>query len=684
MKNSANTYEKFPEIAEIENLLGYSESEIKEKVKDILKNDGAKVALSFLDECMTQDIYPGLISFLQGLCLKHLGDYEQSELKLIDSILMSPAPSPVLLYETADTQLKAKKIIEATNTLSLLVSTVTNDFADDPQLEKQVGSMYYKLGLYLEAINNLESYCAKIPSDIHALEIWASSLERSGNALEALKIYKKVIGLGSESAQIHRNIAVILNKLDHRRLALKHLEKAANLDNDYNDPCNKLMCAASTLQFKERSKYTLEALNHNFADHKFSDPFPLFFCTDDPRTILEKNSQHAKKFECLRPLPPLLSRTRKIDEKIIIGYLSADFNNHATTYLIEALIRMHDRSAFHVLGFDFSLKDRGPKYHDIQGAFDEVINIADLSDQAAAEVIRKHSVDILIELKGYTRHSRPGIVGYRPAPIQVNYLGYPGTMGNPAIDYIIGDAIVTPESARSDFSEKVIELSCCYQPNNNLIKLSSDSQKSEHNLPENTFIFCCFNNHWKWSPEVLVAWSEILKACPESVLWVLAGNEELDPMSALKSCGVDSERVVLAPMLPINQHLERIRHADLFLDTSPCGGHTTASDAIRAGVPVLCISGASFHSRVSESIMSHAGCREFVCGSISEYVAKATRFYEKSGLLTDASKKLLEIEKATHPFNTLTTVRQVEAAYKQIIDQYPLIDHIKVPASVNP
>ena len=650
-----------------------SDLELIEMISTLLLEGRANCGLNLLENLECSWPENGDALFLKGLCLAQLKRYDEAIVHFFDSFEQFPNPPMPLLIEIANCQYELGQFLDAANTLAS-TELVTQKPSSKLYL-KQAGILYYKLQLFVECIDALERYIETHTDDAYVYEVLASAFEIKNRPLDAIKTYQKALKNGARSAQACRNIAVILTKLDRRRLALKYLEQAAKLDPTYDDPCNKFMCAASILEFDKRATYQQEALDYSLQTTAYSEPFPLFFATDDPKHLLKANTAHSKKFDTASIQVGKKTITNGI---LKIGYMSADFKNHATTYLIEELIRNHDRSKFIVYAFDFSPPDAGTQFHNIREAFDEFIDLSNLSDASAAETIANLDVDILIDLKGYTRSSRPGILSYRPAPIQINYLGYPGTMGNPNIDYIIGDSIVTPIDEAENFSEKIIELTSCYQPNMPTREVAKIEPKSVHGLPDDKFIFCCFNHHWKWTQEILNTWKLILDYCPESILWVLKPIHEINLDLVLEKAGIDPDRVISAPLLPINKHLARIGHANLFLDTFPCGGHTTASDSIRSGVPVLCVRGNSFHSRVSASIMTHASCSEFVCSNVTEYLSKATDVYNNPESLAKTQEKLRSFGSANHPFNIQSTVKQLEKAFSAIANDFPAINHKKI------
>jgi predicted O-linked N-acetylglucosamine transferase (SPINDLY family) len=296
-----------------------------------------------------------------------------------------------------------------------------------------------------------------------------------------------------------------------------------------------------------------------------------------------------------------------------------------------------------------------------------------MSDYEVTNLARKLNINIAIDLKGYTEGQRAGIFSKRCAPIQVNFLGYPGTMSAPFYDYIIADSIIIPNNMELFYSEKIVFLPNTYQPNDsNKVISSNNLKKQDHGLPKNAFVFCSFNNTYKILPEIFDIWLNILKAVPHSVLWLIKDNNLAVSnlrMYAEKN-GVSSDRLIFADRLKLDEHLARHKFADLFLDTFPYNAHTTASDALWAGLPVLTCQGKSFASRVASSLLVAINLSEFITNTFCEYQSKAIYFARNTKIIDDA-KLSLEKNRNTYPlFNSLSFTRDLEMAYFQMYSRY--------------
>jgi predicted O-linked N-acetylglucosamine transferase (SPINDLY family) len=315
-------------------------------------------------------------------------------------------------------------------------------------------------------------------------------------------------------------------------------------------------------------------------------------------------------------------------DKIRLAYLSADFHDHATANLMAGVFEQHDRSKFEVNAVSFGPASTSEMRKRLTGAFDRFIDVRLQSDQAIAKAIRELEIDIAVDLKGFTRDCRPGILARRPAPIQVNYLGYPGTMGAPYVDYIIADRVVIPLADQQCYSEKVVYLPDSYQPNDDRrAHLVSGITRRDEGLPEQGFVFCSFNNVYKLTPTFFDIWMRLLRQVHGSTLWLLEGNEVASQNLRMEaeSRGVPAYRLVFAKRIAFEDHLTRHRLADLFLDTLPYNAHTTASDALWMGLPVLTCPGTTFAGRVAASLLSAADLEELIEPSLEDYESTALK-----------------------------------------------------------
>ena len=401
-----------------------------------------------------------------------------------------------------------------------------------------------------------------------------------------------------------------------------------------------------------------------FASERVTNPFPLLALTDD--TLIHKQSAEIyiqDKYPFNPILGPILKRPK--NEKIRIGYFSADFKNHPVAFLIAELFEIHDRSQFEIYAFSL-VKAADEMRSRLHLAFDYYIEAQGMSDIEIAQLSRSLSIDIAVDLTGITVSSRTGIFSYRAAPVQVNYLGYPGTMGADYIDYIVADKTLIPFDVQSCYTERVVYLPNSYQVNDRK-RLISDRQftRQELGLPENGFIFCCFNNNFKILPATFKGWVRILKAVEGSVLWLFQDNSwaiENLKKEAEKQ-GLAADRLVFAERLLLSEHLARHRQADLILDTFPYNAHTTTSDALWAGLPVLTLMGQSFASRVAASLLNAIGLPELITTSQDEYEALAIELALHPKKLADAKLKLANNRLTAPLFDTPLFTKNLETAY---------------------
>jgi protein O-GlcNAc transferase len=366
---------------------------------------------------------------------------------------------------------------------------------------------------------------------------------------------------------------------------------------------------------------------------------------------------------------PFVHDFHRSSDRIRIGYLSADFRRHATAYLMAELFERHDRSRFEIFGYSYGFDDESDMRQRLVNAFDHFSDFNKTPHVESSQRIYNDKIDILIDLKGYTGETRTGILVNRPAPIQVNYMGYPGTMGANFIDYIIADAFVIPKESQPFYTEKVVNLPHCYQPNDTKRQIAPRAPtRSEYGLPDRAFVFCCFNGSYKISPTFFGIWMRILKAVPGSVLWLLSVDSSMvgNLRSEASARGVASDRLIFGDGMPLPEHLARHRLADLFLDTFPINAHTTASDALWAGLPVLTCSGSTFASRVAGSLLRAVGLPELMTTTTEEYESKAIEYASNPRKMAGVKEKLARNLGTTPLFDIDRYTRGLESAYTRM------------------
>ncbi|HYB08185.1 MAG TPA: hypothetical protein VEJ16_00775, partial [Alphaproteobacteria bacterium] len=365
-------------------------------------------------------------------------------------------------------------------------------------------------------------------------------------------------------------------------------------------------------------------------------------------------------------LSPIYRGEPRRHERIRLGYLSADFHDHATSYLMAGLFERHDREKFELFAYSFGPDQRDSSRARLRKAFDRFFDLRPMRDAEAARLLAEHEIDIAVDLKGYTGGARPAILARRPAPIQVNYLGYPATMGAHFIDYVVADPIGVPIDEQPYFTERIVHLPNCYQANDRERRIAERTPtRVACGLPERGFVFASFNSGLKLTPVFFDIWMRLLKAVPESVLWLLRDNPwaEANLRKEAEARGVSAGRLVFAPRAPLAEHLARQRCADLFLDTLPCNAHTTASDALWVGLPVLTCVGGTFAGRVAASLLNAVGLPELVTRSLEEYEAIAFGLASDPAHLAGIRAKLARNRLTTPLFDTGLFRRHLEAAY---------------------
>ena len=554
---------------------------------------------------------------------------------------------------------------------------------------------------YFEAYNNLgnafinlekldqamASYDQAIkikPDYAHAYHGRAYTLMKSLKLEESVNNWNKAIKINPNfvAAYSERGHAlVVLNRLDE---ALESYNNAYVLNPNYKFLLGNLIHTKFKIcSWKSVAENLEELKNKILKTEKSSPPFPTLAFFDLPQ--LQKISaeiwikENFSKKSFIEKIPK-----KESEKKIRIGYYSADYYEHATSYLIAELIELHDKSKFEIFGFSFG-PDRDDKMRKrISKAFDQFIDVNLKSDKEVAQLSRDLKIDIAVDLKGFTQFSRFGIFVERCAPIQVNYLGHPGTLGADCIDYIIADKILIPQKNQKDYSEKIIYLPHCYQVNDSNKKISDKVfTRKELELPKDGFIFCCFNKNYKITPNVFDCWMKILKKVKGSVLWLFEDNpitiKNLQQEANKRNVG--SDRLIFAKPMALDKHLARHKVADLFVDTFPYTAHTTCSDALWAGLPVLTCTGESFASRVSASLLNAIGLSELAAHTHKEYEDMAIELANNPIRLKEI-KNELEKNKLEKPlFNTKLFTKHIESAYTEMHKKYiknEKPDHIKI------
>jgi len=374
-----------------------------------------------------------------------------------------------------------------------------------------------------------------------------------------------------------------------------------------------------------------------------------------------------------------LANKKNSPKKIRIGYLSADFRLHPLAFLVSELIELHDRTQFEIIGISYGVNDKSAARDRLVKAFDQFHDVRQLSEIEAAKKIHACNIDILVDLTGFTQTSRSGIAVLRPAPINVNWLGFPGTMGSlgdnnnqPLFDYILSDRFISPPHTFSHYAETLALLPHCYQPNDRKRPIGKTPSRESCQLPDNAFVFCCFNQTFKIMPDVFAVWMRLLQSTPHSILWLLDCNTwaKQNLIREAVAHGIAAERLVFAPRVAIADHLARHTHADLFLDTQPYNAHTTCSDALWMGLPVLTCVGDTFAARVAGSLLNATDLTELITYSLQEYESKALYISKNPAALVAMKQKLLAEKMTSALFDTTLFTQSLEDTYQTIWQHY--------------
>jgi len=537
------------------------------------------------------------------------------------------------------------------------------------------GVVLYELKLFDEAIDCYEKALKINPE-------YAEAWSGKGVALHELKLidkaidcYDKTLDLKPDHAEAWSNKGNIFNELKRYDEAIIHFDKALSLKPDIDWVYGNLFFAKLQIcRWSDLVKDAKEIAKKVFAKEKVSLPFPLLAMNDDP--MLHK--QAAETFVQDR-YPPhsslgLIPKYVKKD-KIRIAYFSPDFRSHPVSLLTAELFEIHNRDKFEIFAFSLQEVSVTDKVNlRLRRTFDKFFDVEKISDKDIALLAREHEVDIAIDLCGHTQHSRTGIFSYRAAPIQVNWLGYPGTIGAKFIDYIIADRITIPESHYKFYVEKVVCLPNTYMVDDSKRIVSSRIfTREECGLPQNAFVFCCFNNNYKFNPQVLDSWSRILHEVQNSVLWISENNEDFkDNITAeFEGRGLDPSRLIFANKIELMEdHLARYALVDLFLDTYPYNAHTTTIDSLKGGAPVLTLISQSFAGRVAASLLNAIGLSELITYTQEEYEALAIKLATIPGKLADVRWKLANNRSKTALFDTPLFTKNLEDAYFKMYQRY--------------
>jgi predicted O-linked N-acetylglucosamine transferase (SPINDLY family) len=517
------------------------------------------------------------------------------------------------------------------------------------------------------------SYDAALRGNPQHAEAWFNRglalwhMHRLGGALES---YDRALTLAPNYAHAWNNRGNVLRELHRPQEALQSHEHALAADPQNTYARGNIAFLARVLcDWQKAEKIEQEVCAAVAAGTTVVSPFVLLGYSSDPALQLQCARIYTRDRLPRQPRPLWKGEIYQ-HEKIRLAYLSSDFRQHPMSHLIVGMLELHDRAHFEIIGVSTSGDDSSAIRQRLINACDRFEDVGMFSDEAVARLVRSLEVDVLVDLNGYTEGGRPEILTYRPAPVQVAYLGFPATTGNEFTDYIIADAIALPFDQQRHFSEQIVHLPDCYYVNDS----GRDPgeivcSRAREGLPEDGFVFSCFSNGWKLTAPMFAIWMRLLKAVPQSVLWLIDTNDAARANIAREASihGVEPSRIVFAPRVTPRAHLARHRLADLALDTLPYNGHTTACDALWMELPFITLRGNSFTGRVAASILTAVGMPDLITDTPEDYQALALRLANDHALLQSMRARLAQNRRRFPLFNTPRFCGNMEKAYVRMV-----------------
>jgi protein O-GlcNAc transferase len=518
-----------------------------------------------------------------------------------------------------------------------------------------------------------------------------NALKSSSDFSGAIDAYQKAISLNPNFVDAHFNAAVLYERLQLIELAKLSYQRVVELSPTDSGATFAWLHQKQYLCEWEGIEELTQAAFELAKDSRLNcreDFVPPFYALSSVNPSSLESQKEIASWWCRTLVKPTTVKERPepfkgrsneqspgamnvinstVKSKLRLGYLSNDFHGHATAWLMAEVFENHDRENFETVAYSYGPDDHSPVRERLVRAFDRFVDVADESEATTAERIAQDRIDILIDLKGHTRQSRLSILAFRPAPVQIHYLGYPGTLGSGFVDFLIVDEYIASSSVQAYYAERLLPVPGCYQANERKA-IVSEKPFSRHDfqLPENAFVFCSFNSAYKFTPLMFATWMDILRQEPSSVLWLLEpGATAISNLRrSAANYSVDPARLIFAKPLPRDEHLARLRLADLFLDTFPVNAHTTASDSLRMGIPLVTMSGDLFVSRVAGSLLQQLGLNELITESIESYQSLAVELASDSAKLEMLRSRLKVSVARSDIFDGKAMARKLEAAYR--------------------
>ena len=603
-----------------------------------------------------------------GVILKKLGHQEEAVKSYKNAIAIKPDFADA--YNNLGNILIDLDQLDAAVIAYKKATAIKPDFADACN---NLGIALHKKCQFDDAVMSFEKAINIKPDFADACNNLGIVLQELNHLDIAIKSYEKAMTIKPDFAEAYRNHGNVLIETNRTDEALVSYQTAFSLNPDLDFLLGDFLHTKMILGIWDDLTSHLNELKYKvYNDEKVTSPFPLLALIDNPEMQRVSSEIYTSTF---------YSRSYDLSEigiyprhkKIRIGYFSGDFHNHATMHLMAELFERHDKLHFELIAFSFGPDKQDQWRQRAFLCFDKFEDVRLKSDREISLLAREMEIDIAIDLKGFTRNSRPNIFADICAPIQVNYLGYPGTMGANYIDYLIADQTLIPEENKFHYLENIVFMPNSYQVNaSDRVTSKTLSLRKEQGLPSKGFVFCCFNNAYKITPTIFAGWMRILKEVDDSVLWLFEKNSNTSKnlKNEAMKLGINEDRIIFALNMPIEDHLNRIIHADLFIDTLPCNAHTTASDALRMGLPVLTCKGNSFASRVAASLLNAVHLPELITSSQEQYESLAIQLATNPKKLKIIKNKLISNLPTAPLYDAQLYTQNLESAYMTMYDRY--------------
>jgi protein O-GlcNAc transferase len=636
----------------------------------ILKATGQRdEAIAELEKALRgQPEFPQALHDL-GDVLVEKGEYAEAESRYRQALRRCP--------ERAETHHNLGCVIQRQRRLEESLTHIHQAIRLNPKMAEahfSLGNALFGQGPSEEAVLSFRRAIALKPNFALAHNSLGQALAALGRIDEAVASFRRALEAAPDSAEIYSTLGGALKAQGKFEEVTECYRRALELKPNSWSALAELVSHLQHLCIWENLEKLSQQLIDGVQSGSESDAAPPFvFLTLPCPTTAQLQFQCARQFtkQYFRPMAyreyqPAVARPHSASSRIVIGYLSGEFREHTIGYLITELIERHDRDKFAIFGYSYGPNDGGPTRRRLATAFDRFADLKDASFLQAARRIQADGVNVLVDLKGYCQNARPQIMALRPAPIQVNYVGYPGTMAAEFIDYILVDDFIVPANQQPFFAEKLVHLPGCYLVNDTGRKIAAPCPSREDcGLPETGFVYCSFSGSYKITPQIFEVWMRLLKAVPGSVLWLIQDNSHasVNLRREAESRGVAPHRLVFAPVCPLPVYLARHQLADLFLDTFPYNAHTSACDALWAGCPVLTLTGDTFPARVAGSLLRNLGLTELITTTLQEYEDMALRLATNADLLAALRTTLQANRKTATLFDGTRFARHLEQAF---------------------